>query len=393
MQCCELCRAFSLVYFILFSEILGVVCRETNHILFRKPTWKTRAFNGFVRGVTLDSTGTLMVAVGDSMLKIWALSLDEFTPVDKEQQASTVHTHDHFFTSVDHRVHKQTFATSASNLVQIWDHERSKPVQTHSWSNDTVTKVKINQVEPDIIAACSLDRGVFLADTRMNVLLHKTYLFNRANSLSWNPREAYVFSVANEDSKCYTFDMRRLDSPLLTHTDHLEAVIDIDYSPTGHEFVTASYDQHIRIFPVNFAEVQYRSREAYHTTRMNRIFSVLYSTDSTFIFSGSDDTNIRMWKTEASVPLRPMGSTEKRKMEYNNKLKEKFKDFPQIRSIANFKHYNRKTYLETKRSVTQRLSRRRTMENVKAKLSKDPEKAKKQIARVAEPAPVVTTEQ
>ena len=36
--------------------------------------------------------------------------------------------------------------------------------------------------------------------------------------------EAFNFSVANEDHNCYTFDMRRLDTAMKVHTDHVSAV-------------------------------------------------------------------------------------------------------------------------------------------------------------------------
>ena len=61
--------------------------------------------------------------------------------------------------------------------------------------------------------------------------------------------EAFHFTVANEDHNCYTFDMRRLDSALTIHKDHVSAVMDVCYAPTGREFVSASYDRTIRIFP------------------------------------------------------------------------------------------------------------------------------------------------
>ncbi len=46
----------------------------------------------------------------------------------------------------------------------------------------------------------------------------------------------------------YAFDMRRLKIPLNIYKDHVSAVIDLDFSPTGKEFVTGSYDKTIRIF-------------------------------------------------------------------------------------------------------------------------------------------------
>ena len=42
--------------------------------------------------------------------------------------------------------------------------------------------------------------------------------------------------------------MRRLDMPVNVHQDHVAAVLDVDYSPTGQEFVTGSFDKSIRIF-------------------------------------------------------------------------------------------------------------------------------------------------
>ena len=49
-------------------------------------------------------------------------------------------------------------------------------------------------------------------------------------------------------SSLYTFDIRNLSLPLKIHKDHTSAVIDVDYSPTGKEFASASYDKTVRIY-------------------------------------------------------------------------------------------------------------------------------------------------
>lgn len=113
--------------------------------------------------------------------------------------------------------------------------------------------------------------------------------------------------VGNENSNCYTFDMRKLDEPKMIHKDHLQAVLDIDFAPTGREFVTSSYDKTIRIFPFNDG----RSREVYHTKRMQQVNAILYSMDTKYIVSGSEDTNIRVWKSNASESLKPLLPREK----------------------------------------------------------------------------------
>lgn len=81
--------------------------------------------------------------------------------------------------------------------------------------------------------------------------------------------------------------------------DHVGAVTSIDYSPTGKEFVSGSYDKSIRIYEAHKGH----SREIYHTKRMQRLTDVLWSQDNKYILSSSDEMNIRIWKARASEKL------------------------------------------------------------------------------------------
>jgi len=118
------------------------------------------------------------------------------------------------------------------------------------------------------------------------------------------------------------------------HVGHTSAAIDVDYCPTGTEFVTGSYDKSVRIFEsgkvktikiltffainfdsnfcilflestqailfkFNFNWFQISSREVYHTKRMQRLTCVAYTLDSRYIVSGSDEMNLRLWKAIA----------------------------------------------------------------------------------------------
>lgn len=40
----------------------------------------------------------------------------------------------------------------------------------------------------------------------------------------------------------------------------------------------------------------------YHTRRMQRVFAVRFSGDASYVFSGSDDMNVRVWKVRGSWP-------------------------------------------------------------------------------------------
>ncbi len=128
--------------------------------------------------------------------------------------------------------------------------------------------------------------------------------------------------------------MRKLDEAKMIHKDHTNAILSVDFAPTGKEFCTGSYDKSIRIFKYNDG----RSREVYHTKRMQQVNSIAYSMDSKFIISGSEDTNVRIWKSWASYSLKPMLAREKEKIAYSNRLKKKFAYNTEIKRILRHKH-------------------------------------------------------
>lgn len=124
--------------------------------------------------------------------------------------------------------------------------------------------MKFNPSQHHVLAAVSTDRSICLYDIRANAPINKLYLKNKSSALCWNPQEPMNFVVGNENSHCYTFDMRKFEQAKMIHKDHVNAILDIDFSPTGKEFVSASFDKTIRIFRATDG----RSREVYHTKRM-----------------------------------------------------------------------------------------------------------------------------
>ncbi len=170
----------------------------------------------------------------------------------------------HSVISCDHSYSDDIFATSGS-VVQLWSYERSTPTQTfEGWDVDSVTKLRFNPSETNLLASVCNDRSLIFYDIRGKTALNKVYLKNKSSALCWNPQEPMNIVIGNENAKCYTFDMRKLSEPKMIHKDHFSAILDIDFSPTGKEFATASFDKTIRIFPFNDG----RSREVYHTKRM-----------------------------------------------------------------------------------------------------------------------------
>ena len=243
----------------------------------------------------------------DAQIRLWPLLFDVYDKYDVDARPQDrvgfrplqAYSSDEAVNAVDHQYGASCFATVSSQL-QIWDVNRSHPIASIPWGGaETSQAVRWNQAEPNVLATAASDCTVSLFDSRARVALRKVVLPGRTNSMCWNPREPYYFTCANEDSNLYTFDMRFLKQAVGVHRDFMSSVMSVDYSPTGREFVAGSYDCTVRIFPTNGSN----SREVYFTRRMNRVFSVLYSQDANYVFSGSDDANIRVWKSEASAPV------------------------------------------------------------------------------------------
>ena len=92
---------------------------------------------------------------------------------------------------------------------------------------------------------------------------------------------------------------------------------------------TPSYDKTLRIFPHR----EGKARDTYHTKRMQRIFTVNYSADNKYILSGSDDTNIRLWKAQASEKIGQKTVREEKALQYRHALVKKYEHMPEVRRI------------------------------------------------------------
>lgn len=285
-------------------------------------------------------------------------------------------SHASAFHSIDHHWSDSKFVTASSDAaVHLWDPSRTNPISSFSnlWgSDDTVTTVRWNPAERDLIAHCSNDRGIGLHDIRTASALQKTIMSMKSNSLEWNPMEPYVFLVGNEDHNSYTFDMRKLNRPTGIYKGHVGAVMSVSWSRTGTEFVTGSYDKTVRIFSVrkeggtaahgsNSTGV---ARDIYHTKRMQRVFCVGYTLDHKYILSGSDDTNIRLWKARSSEKIGQLSSREETSLQYRNALVSKYEHLPEVRRISKTRRLPKFVKTQTQAAIVQKEKRRRKETNV-----------------------------
>nr|CAG4650922.1 EOG090X04WU [Simocephalus serrulatus]SVE94196.1 EOG090X04WU [Simocephalus serrulatus] len=318
----------------------------------RKLLCTIQAHDGFVRAMTFcQDSGSLYTVGDDKLIKQWRTEATDGS--DLKTPVNTILTKS-MLTGISHHRSKPILAT-CGEACNLWENTRAQPIKTFQWGVDSLQSVKFNQVEENVLAACGSDRSIILYDMRESVPLRKVILKMRSNTVCWNPMEAFIFTAANEDYNLYTFDMRNLNLPLNIHQDHVSAVIDVDYSPTGKEFVSASYDKTVRIYEANKSH----SRDIYHTKRMQRLTTIAWSLDDRFVYSGSDEMNIRIWKARAAEKLGVVKPRERTALRVNAKLVTKFVHHPEIKRIHRHRHvpkhvYNARNELRSGRIAAQR---------------------------------------
>lgn len=318
----------------------------------------TGAHEGYVRGITVDPSAHHFFTCGDDkIIKQWSLGDDEDEEEDEANVPVNTIIAKTLFTGIDHHANNDTYATSGE-VVDLWSAERNEPLRSYG-GIDTTVCVKFNKSETNFLAVCDTARALILYDVRTPQRIRKTIMTMNSNNLAWNPMEPFIFTVANEDFNLYSFDMRNLKVPTSIHKDHVSAVIDIDYSPTGREFVSGSYDKTIRIYHSR-AE---HSREVYHTKRMQRVSCIRWSQDSRFIFSASEEMIIRVWKASASEKLGVLKPREKEALNYSKALKHKYANHPQVRRIISNRHVPKDIHAATKEHRIIKLSRKKKEQN------------------------------
>lgn len=316
------------------------------------------AHDGAVQGMCFNPRHDYFYSCGnDKIIKQWKAEIAEGSAAFKDP-INTIITKT-LFRGMDHHYREDIFATCGDQL-DIWDESKCTPYRSYSEVNG-FTSVQFNQSEETVVGTTCIDRAIRLFDIRHPDCLRQVVLEMRSNCLSWNPVEPIYFTVANEDYNLYTFDIRNLKSAINVHMGHVSAVLSVDYSPTGREFVSGSYDRTIRIFPSRRGN----SRDVYHTKRMQRVVDVKWTWDNRFLVSASDEMNLRVWKANASEKLGVLRPREKEAFNYSAKLKKKFSSHPQVSRIIRHRHVPNAIYAATKEiriikdSMKKKESRRR----------------------------------
>lgn len=297
----------------------------------REEIWNSTAHENIVKGMDWTRDQKLLTCGADRTVKL-------FDPYHTASDAAPISSWlgSGAFTSISNHRSKNAFA-AASNVISIYDLERHNAApEVLKWptSTDTITNVKFNYVETSILASCATDRSIVIYDLRTSTPVTKTVLSFATNQIAWSPMEAFNMATASEDHNIYLFDMRRFDRALNVLKDHVAAVMDVEFSPTGEELVSASWDRTVRLWNRDKGH----SRDVYHTKRMQRVMAAKWTPDNRYILSGSDDGNIRLWRANASQREGIKSARQRQALEYSDELVNRFGHMPEIRRIRRHRH-------------------------------------------------------
>lgn len=297
----------------------------------RTETRQIKAHEGIIKGISWVKTpnGRYLVSCGtDRNISVINTATGEVTSG----------LGDCAFTSISSHRSLPAAVVSGSSRIFVYDLARPAPTvsETLQWprSVDTISAVRMNQVETSLLGSCGSDRSLVFYDLRTSAPVHKTVLSFACNDLAWNPQEAMNFAVGSEDYNIYHFDMRQMQRARNIQKGHTGAVLSVDFNPTGTEIVSGSWDRTIRMFDIAAGH----SRDVYHTKRQARVHAVAWTPDNNYILSGSDEGNVRLWRAYASKRQGIKSGTERQKLEYDDTLKERYKHMPEVRRILRHRH-------------------------------------------------------
>ncbi|CAJ2511653.1 Uu.00g072780.m01.CDS01 [Anthostomella pinea] len=320
----------------------------------REEVWKTTAAENTVKGMAWTKDQKLLTVSADKNAKL-------FDPYNTPSDSAPINTWlgGHALSSISMHRSKNAFAVS-SDCISVYDLDRyTAAPEVLRWpkSGETITSVAFNQSETSVLGSTCTDRSITLFDLRTSAALSRTFLDFYCNKLAWNPVEPMNFAVCSEDHNSYMFDMRRMDRALNVFKDHVAAVMDVSFSPTGTELVTASWDRTVRLWDrdqghsrdvCTYTEVFccFRPRHGPGNGSRNRkipalrmrVFATEYTPDSKTVISASDDGNVRLWRAHASNREGVKSARHRQALEYNEALSARYSHMPEIRRIKRHRH-------------------------------------------------------
>ena len=244
-----------------------------------------KAHEKSVKGLSIDRNGKFLLSCSDdSFLKVWKI-------LENKKEPFKIYKNETNLNSIDFNPLNSYFITTGK-VITMWDFERFLPIQILPQKWTTTSCAKFNPVEYNILLSSASDRSITIHDLRTHSPVKKFFMEMRSNDLVWFKTNPWEFTLANEDSNLYTFDLRKISHVKKIFKGHVMAVQSLDQDERSGFIISGSLDRTIRVHKLRS---DFNS-EALFSSRMSRVLCVSFSLDCNLIFSGSEDGNLRVWK-------------------------------------------------------------------------------------------------
>jgi len=255
-----------------------------------KCVFNLKAHEKPMRGVSINYNGKFLISCSDdNNLKLWRTMENTKIPI-KVQKSDISMSKVEFNPTISY------FLTAGKSIL-VWDFERFVPIQKIFQKEVSLSCIKFNPVEYNILISSASDRSVMLHDLRLHSPVKKFFMEMRSNDIIWSKANPWEFTIANEDSNLYKFDIRKINHVKKTYKGHVMPVQSIDQEKTGKLIISGSLDRTIRVHNSNTNF----NANIFSSSRMSRILCVSFSSDGNLILSGSEDGNLRLWKKPEKI--------------------------------------------------------------------------------------------
>lgn len=328
----------------------GEICSWALHK--EKCIFNLKAHERSVRSFSVNYNGKFLISCSDdNTLKLWKILENKKNPLKTIKTETSLNT-------IKFNSQVSCFLTGG-NSITIWDFDRFIPIQQIFQKGVSVSSVKFNLLEHNIILSSASDRSIKLHDLRLHSPVKKIFLEMQTNDILWSRINPWEFLVANEDSNLYTFDIRKINQIKKIYRGHVMPVQCIDQNEKSGIIISGSLDRTIRIYS---PKSDFKS-DVFSSSRMARVLCVSFSSDSNLILSGSEDGNLRIWKTPVNGEI--LKYNLKKKSKINNKKHKWIHELPRFKEnfflpklITNIRK------IKTKLDNTNHLKKTRLLQNL-----------------------------
>jgi ribosome assembly protein 4 len=176
------------------------------------------------------------------------------------------------------------YSASRDTLIKCWNVKKGKLARDLKGHGHWVNTLALSTDYVLRTACFDHTQKEFTNKTEMKAYALERY--NKARSESGHER----LVSGSDDYTLFLWEPYTSKKPLARMTGHQQLINQVAFSPCGQYFVSASFDQSIKLWDGTNGKFM-------HTFRghVGRVYQVAWSADSRLLVSGSKDTTLKVW--------------------------------------------------------------------------------------------------